>query len=276
MRSDHDDTAGLGVLQQVPELATAVRVHAGSRLVQEDDLGVADEGHANTELAFLSTRKGHGALLCRLNEVALAQNALHLGIKLVLWNAWQWGPKKKKVESKIKKIQKDVTLETRENNEVLLDRELVKEDILLRAHTHDTAEIIHAGRRVVAKGSHRARGLRKQATEDRNQGRFAGTVVAEEAKDLALEHLQRHAIQSDLFLGSGEVVRLGEDFADVPAANNHQVRLIYLLLARQAYRMSTASCWCSSAGTFSTSSFCVVSMREAMSIFSMACFLADQ
>ena len=39
--------------ERVPELAPRARVHAGGRLVKEDDWRVADEGYSRAQLALI-------------------------------------------------------------------------------------------------------------------------------------------------------------------------------------------------------------------------------
>jgi len=64
---DRDAAAGQ-VLDDLPHGAAAARVQAGGRLVEEDDPGVADQGHRQVELALHATGVGGDQLARRLGQ----------------------------------------------------------------------------------------------------------------------------------------------------------------------------------------------------------------
>ena len=50
---DQRTAAAANFHERVPELAPRARVHAGGRLVEEDDWRVADKGYRRTQLALI-------------------------------------------------------------------------------------------------------------------------------------------------------------------------------------------------------------------------------
>ncbi len=70
LRGEQDrDTAGHEVADDLPHRMTAARVQAGGWLVEEDDAGVADQGHREVEPAPHATGVGSRQLPGRVNQI---------------------------------------------------------------------------------------------------------------------------------------------------------------------------------------------------------------
>ena len=70
LRGEQDrDAAGHEVADDLPHRVAAARVQAGGRLVEEDDAGVADQGHRQIESAPHAPRVGGGRLPGRVDQI---------------------------------------------------------------------------------------------------------------------------------------------------------------------------------------------------------------
>ena len=70
LRGEQDrDAAGDEVADDLPHGVAAARVQAGGRLVEEDDAGVADQGHREVEPAPHAAGVGGGHLPGRVDQI---------------------------------------------------------------------------------------------------------------------------------------------------------------------------------------------------------------
>jgi len=74
LRGEEDrDPAGHQIADDLPHGAAAARVQAGGRLVEEDDAGVADQGHREVEPPAHAAGVGSSRFACRVGQAELAE-----------------------------------------------------------------------------------------------------------------------------------------------------------------------------------------------------------
>ena len=100
---------------------SGIGIDPGGGLVQEDNLGVADERDAHGQLPLLPSREAAGQLVGLVREVDVAEDDLNLGGDLVLRHPPDSG----------------------EEDEVLCGRELVEEDVVLGADAGHLSDLLH-------------------------------------------------------------------------------------------------------------------------------------
>ena len=184
---DEDDrhAAGPDVLDELPGVAPGLRVEARRELVEDRDLGVADEGEGDREPLLLAARQlaELGLALVRQPEVgeqplAVPRPRVERGIEV----------------------------------DGLPDAHLVRQLALLELDADDATELVAVALRVEAEDADRAR-VRRAQPADRLDGRgLARAVGAEDGEDLALLDREGHAVD-----GRAVAVALDEvgDFDDV-------------------------------------------------------------
>eukprot|EP00160_Parvularia_atlantis_P010483 Unigene2049_Nuclearia_a/m.6374 Unigene2049_Nuclearia_a/g.6374 ORF Unigene2049_Nuclearia_a/g.6374 Unigene2049_Nuclearia_a/m.6374 type:complete len:589 (+) Unigene2049_Nuclearia_a:424-2190(+) len=176
VRREDDGLANTRLVDDVPDQPAHLRVEARRRLVQEDDLAVADQRNRDRQPALLATRQA-----ARLAEAEARERDAREGV----------------VDGRLLLLRLDA-LEARVEVQVLLDRELGPQDVVLRAHAHAPVDRIHLFADFVA--SQEAFAVRRlvQAREDANQRRLAGAVRTEQAKDEAALDSERDALDGQL------------------------------------------------------------------------------
>ena len=76
-----------------------------------------------------------------------------------------------------------------EHIQMLLGGQQVEKHIMLRTHTHGLSGTIHVVEQINAKEARITLRLVQQASQHRDCGRFASTIVAKQAEDLVSIHL---------------------------------------------------------------------------------------
>ena len=100
-------------------MASRVGIDAGRRFVEEDDLGITDERHADGQLAPLAARQFGRPRVALGRQVDVAQRLLHLGLQLIVGDA------------------ADAT----EEGQVLARRQHVEEHVVLRADARHPLDV---------------------------------------------------------------------------------------------------------------------------------------
>jgi hypothetical protein len=107
---------------------TLVRVHPAGWLIQKDHLAPAAESNGAGKGAFLASRKCRDALMLLVFQV----NVLDIGVDL--------GTSRRLAQA----------FEAREKDDVLGDRESVKEDVMLRAQPKRVADALYVRDNITA------------------------------------------------------------------------------------------------------------------------------
>jgi len=131
--------------------------------IHENDLGLSDATHGHRETAFHTAGESADQLIADIVEVDRPQLIVDHRCALVAGHI----------------------LQLSEDLEVLSGGQIVPQDVVLRAHTHETADRLHLGNDAVAVYEAVAIGGLEQTREDVDCGGLARAVVAKEAKDLS-------------------------------------------------------------------------------------------
>ena len=176
-RADKDGDPFLGAqgAQQVPEFATAHRIHPQRRFIQHDHLGLVDQAtgqgqfflHPSGDLA--SQPAGEAA---QPGELEQGGDALSL-----------IGPAD--------------ALDVGKESHVLHDRQVWRQGELLGDVAVTLADGVGVAHGIVAQDAALACGAREQSQDDADGGGLARAVWSDEAKGLALVHLQIDAIHGN-------------------------------------------------------------------------------
>lgn len=167
-----DDRAsgGAELLDEIPELAARLRVETGRRLIEEEKLGVADEGARERETLLLSARESADAGVLLFLE-------LHEGNHVAHFTAF--------VE------------ERAEQPNGFFDGELLRELRFLELNAEAFAEVAGVlGPAATEDGDVTAVGG-GESLADLDGGGFAGAVGSQEAEALAGAHVEVEAIDGD-------------------------------------------------------------------------------
>ena len=171
----HGGAAARQLVDLLPELAAADRVHPGRRLVEEEQGRGVDGGAGEGHALLPAARERAGDLVAPVGEPALSQHLLHAGGADARGHAVQSG-----VEAQI-----------------LVHREILVEAEALGHVADALLDPLGLGGHVVA--HHRA--VAAAGIEDSAQhadgGRLAGAVGAQHAEDLTAVHAQRDVLHRD-------------------------------------------------------------------------------
>ena len=163
MRREHHDAALARVLKDLPGTATAVRVHAARRLVKEDHAAPADKRNTHGQLAFLAAAQPLGLHVDFFGQADVCDGLHDLVVALFNGHA----------------------LDVGENAQVLIDRQLGPQHVVLRAHAEVAAHLAELRGDVAPKNVHTAARGRDKARKHTNRSRFAGAIVPQQDVDLA-------------------------------------------------------------------------------------------
>src|SRR5262245_21465622 len=170
-RDDGGQAVGSQAPQQIPELAARDRIHAGRRLVEEQDLGPVDQRAAERELLLHPARERVCAPIAKWLELRIDWRdavAFALG---------------RRAEDR------------REETDVLLDAE-VRIQRELPSHVADTrSQRPQFTDDVLAEDAGGSAIGHEQRREDAEERRLAGAVRADEAEQLARADAERHAVE---------------------------------------------------------------------------------
>ena len=178
------------VLDGVPHLAARDGVHAGRRLVEENDLRAADEGDGERELALRAPAVPVGGVIAVLHHA----RQLH-----------------QLVRSLVELLGRDA-LQPAEHAQVLSSRQTVEERVELRAIPDERLRRLEVLRDGVSRDVRVPRGHRDVVRQHGQRRRLARAVDAKEPEALALGHRQVEVVDRDLLRG---LARLGEDLGQV-------------------------------------------------------------
>ena len=175
---EHERAPLLRVRHRIPHLPPRRRVHPRRRLVEQHKLRVADQRARERELSLLAAAQRVAP--CVLLLVAEADVLEHL------------------LDGARPEVRFGHPLARADELDRLGARERDEEEVVLRADARDGADGVHpALAHLVAVDRRVALRLREEAGEDRDHRRLPRAVLPEQARDLPLEHPERHAGERD-------------------------------------------------------------------------------
>src|SRR6185503_783517 len=171
VRRQHDRAAGaLEFFDELPELAACLRIEPGRRLVEKQELRIADERAREREPLLLAARQRADARAPLLLELHEPDDVLD---------------------------RRPFVKEAAEQADGLLDRELFRELRLLKLNAEPLLQRFGVGLPVEAEHFYFACVARREALADLDRRRLAGAVRAEQAEAFAGLHLEVEAVHGD-------------------------------------------------------------------------------
>lgn len=168
MRGEYNNLITLILLQHFPKPPPRRRVHARGRLVEHDDLGVADHGDGDGELSLLAAGESVGLLILLLIQVNINKHFLNLIINQITRR----------------------TLKRSKHPQMVLRGQIMKQNIMLRTHTEHRPQLIHVIENIEAKHFGFALCLLEEASKHRQRSRLARPVMPQQRKYLPRVHSQ--------------------------------------------------------------------------------------
>ena len=171
VRRQNDNAVFFVGLEHIPEVAPRTQIHASGGLIEHDELGAAAESHTNRCLALVATgeRRDHFVL------INVKADIFDQGIDFTLL------------------VSGVTTFEIVENVKVLARGQQVKKYVMLRAHTHELAHLVHLLEQINVVALGIALRLLDEAGQHGDDGGLAGAIMAQHGEDLAVKHLDADA-----------------------------------------------------------------------------------
>ena len=166
------DALLLEPVQPVPDGVAGLRVEPGRGLVEQQELGLADQGPGDGEAPLEPARQGIHPLVGPVVELDELEEAV--------------GPLPHDRAGQVEIAPVD--------EQVLADRELDVEGVLLRHDPQPTPDPRPVGDRVHPEDPQRSVADGRHAPDHAHGRALAGPVRAEEAEDLTLAHVEVHAV----------------------------------------------------------------------------------
>mmetsp|Transcript_17002 Transcript_17002/g.34418 ORF Transcript_17002/g.34418 Transcript_17002/m.34418 type:complete len:229 (+) Transcript_17002:3602-4288(+) len=175
-----DHTALLGPPNDLPHRPPRIRVNSAGRLVQEHKIAVTDECHRDGELTLLTPRESMSLNVDFLRQPNELNHIIHRFFNFGTRDA----------------------LGSRHDAQVLRDREVREQDVVLRAHPKNLLNGIEIPRdcEVLAIPGMQDRIATSHVVhpgEHVDCGRFPSSVMSEEGEDLIAKHVHAQPINSN-------------------------------------------------------------------------------